>query len=124
MKPQVILLLSSDPLVERIAREAVPATRHGLRVVQSSPEAFQHLCEGYADVDLALVDLDPGMHGAALLEAASERLPVIVLTSLEKNYMQPIATQRGAIACLAKPFTAEQLARAIEQALKHATTSA
>jgi DNA-binding NtrC family response regulator len=115
MKSRVILLLSSDPFVERVAREAVPATRHGLRVIQSSQEAFRQLREGVSDVDLAVIDLDPGMHGNALLEAACERLPIIVLTSLEENYMDPIATRRGAVACLSKPFTAERLAKEIER---------
>ena len=118
MKPHVILLLSTDPFVERIAREAVPATRHGLRVIQSSQEAFQQLREGISDVDLAIIDLDPGMHGSALLEAASERLPIIVLTSLEENYMDPIATRRGAVACLSKPFTTERLLSEINHALQ------
>jgi DNA-binding NtrC family response regulator len=119
MNPHVILLLSTDPFVERLAREAVPATRHGLRVVQTSQEAFRQFKEGCEDVDLAIIDLDPGMHANALLEAAGDRLPVIVLTGLEENYMQPVAARHGALACLAKPFTAERLAEIIAQALKH-----
>lgn len=120
MNPQVVLLLSTDPFVERVARAAVPATRHGLRVIQSTQEAFRQLHEGCADVDLAIIDLDPGMHGAALLEAAGDRLPVIVITSLEENYMHPVAVRHGAVACLAKPFAAERLEEAIAQALKPA----
>jgi DNA-binding response OmpR family regulator len=120
MKPSVILLLSNDPAVERLAREAATATRHGLRVVQNTPLAFQELkvCD---DVALAIIDLDPGMHGTALLEAVNERLPAIVLTSLEENYMTPIARRHGARECLTKPFSAAQLQAALERVLRNPT---
>ncbi len=117
MKPSVILLLSTDPYVERMAREAATATRHGLRVIQSTPAAFRELEEGCDDVALAIIDLDPGMHGAALLEAAGDRLPVVVLTSLEGEYMTPVARRHGARECLTKPFSAEQLQAALERVL-------
>jgi DNA-binding response OmpR family regulator len=117
MKPAVILLLSTDAYVERLAREAVTATRHGLRVIQSTPQAFHELGTACDDVDLAIVDLDPGMHGAALLEAIGDRLPVIVLTSLEGEYMKPVASRHGARECLTKPFRAEQLQAALKRAL-------
>jgi DNA-binding response OmpR family regulator len=93
-------------------------TRHGLRTIHSASEAFHLLRDGCEDVDLAIIDLDPGMHGAALLEAAGDRLPVLVLTSLEENYMHPVATRHGARGCLAKPCTAEKLVAAIEAVLQ------
>lgn len=117
MKPHVILLISSDPLVGELAGEAVLATRHGMRLRRSSTEAFQQLKEGYDDIDLAIIDLDPGVHGKALLEAVGDRLPVLVLTSLEGAYVQPLSQRHGARGCLTKPFTAEQLRAAIEQIL-------
>jgi DNA-binding NtrC family response regulator len=116
MKPSVILLLSTDPYVERMAREAATTTRHGLRVLQSTPAAFREL-EACDDVALAVIDLDPGMHGAALLEAVGDRLPVVVLTSLEGEYMAPIAQRHGARECLSKPFSAAQLQGALERVL-------
>lgn len=117
MKPAVILLLSSDPTTERAAREAVTATRHGLRVIQSTPAAFREFSEGCEDVDLTIIDLDPGMDGAALLEAVGDRLPVIVLTSLEGDYMSAVASRHGARDCLTKPFDAAHLQAAIERHL-------
>jgi DNA-binding NtrC family response regulator len=124
MNSSVILLLSTDPFVERAAREAVPATRHVLRVIQSSQEAFLQLKEGCDDIDLAIIDLDPGMHATAFLEAAGDRLPMIVLTSLEENYMRPIAARHGAVACLAKPFTAERLEKEIARILRDSSAAA
>lgn len=41
---------------------------------------------------------------------AGDRLPVVVLTSLEENYMAPLAQRHGAVGCLAKPFDAAGVA--------------
>ena len=119
MKTPIVLLFSCDPLVERAVQEAVLSTRHGLREVRNSPDAFEVLQNQCADVDVAIIDLDPGMHGAALLEAASERLPVIALTSLEENYMTPLVKRHGALACVSKPFEPETLAAVIERVQRH-----
>jgi DNA-binding NtrC family response regulator len=117
MNPAIILLMTADPAVEAIAREAVLSMRHGLRTARSAPEAFQDLGNGWEDIDAAIVDLDPGMHGAALLEAAGGRFPVIVLTSLEANYMQPVASRHGAQECLTKPCDLAHLQQALRRVL-------
>jgi CheY-like chemotaxis protein len=91
-----------------------------LRTIHSTPEAFRALQQG-DDLDVAIIDLDPGMHGTALLEAAGDRLPVIVLTSLEQEYMQSVASRHGARACLTKPFGADQLRVALERVLAAAS---
>ncbi len=117
MKPAIILLMTADPAVETIAREAVTSLRHGLRTARSAPEAFQDLGNGWDDIDAAIVDLDPGMHGAALMEAAGGRFPVIVLTSLEANYMGPVANRHGAQECLTKPLDAAHLREALTRVL-------
>lgn len=117
MNPAIILLLTTDPVAERLARQAATATRRGLRVIHNAPDAFHALDEGCADVDAVVIDLDPGVHGTALLEAIGDRLPVIVLTSLEANYMHPVASRHGARECITKPFNAVQLQAAIERVL-------
>ena len=38
----------------------------------------------------------------------------MVLTSLEENYMEPLAKRHGALACLSKPLSAIRLQEAIE----------
>jgi DNA-binding response OmpR family regulator len=117
MKPAIILLLTTDPEAERLARHAVTATRHGLRVFHTAAEAFQALDGDCDDIDAVLIDLDPGVHGTALLEAIGDRLPVIVLTSLEADYMRPVASRHGARECITKPFNAVQLQVGIERVL-------
>ena len=124
MKPHVILLLTTDPTVEALAQQAVLATRHGLRVLRSGPDAIRQFKEGCADIDAAIIDLDPGMHGSALLEAAGDRLPVLVISSLEDAYIRPIAERHGARGCLVKPFDAAHFQAAIEQLLPTSSATA
>ena len=61
---------------------------------------------------LVIVDVDPGAHGLALLEAISgcaDRPQIVVITALEETYMTPIARKHGASACLGKPITLQRL---------------
>lgn len=126
MNPPVILLLSNDPQVEQAVRTAVCETRHGLRHVSSVAEAVALLAGPCDDVDLALIDLDPGLHGHMLLNAAADKFSIIVLTSLEGNYVGPIARTHGAIGCQEKPLDPERLRAAITAALdpRRSTTAA
>jgi DNA-binding response OmpR family regulator len=119
MKPPIVLLFSCDPLAQGGVQDAVLSTRHGLRVIQTTREAIHVLQGDCSDVDVAIIDLDPGMHGTALLEAAAARLPVIALTSLEEMDMTPIAQRHGAVACVAKPFAPGALAAAIRRVERH-----
>jgi len=118
MKPHVIALLTNDPAVRETALQVIPEMRHGLRILQSSRAVFEMLRDRPDDVDLAVIDLDPGVHGLTVLEAIDHRLPTLVLTSLEENYMKSIAERHGAVGCLTKPFTDEQLTAAIDHALR------
>ena len=110
MKPPVVLLVSNDPAVAS--------------AVRSSQAAFRQLQAAVSDFDLAIIDLDPGVHGSALLEAIGDRLPTLAVTSLEENYMDPITRRHGAFACLAKPFTADRLAELVNRALREGVTAA
>lgn len=116
MKAPVILLLNTDAEVEAAAVEAVFASRHGIRVAKTAPDAFQKLEGALDDVDAIIVDLDPKIHGTALLSALDGLgvgVPVIAVTSLEQCYMEPITKRHGAAACLSKPVTPELLAKTI-----------
>ena len=68
------------------------------------------------NVDVAIIDLDAGVHSLAILETIGGHPvapPVIVLTSLEESEVTPIASRHGAVACLGKPFQHANLAKAI-----------
>lgn len=118
MKPHVIVLLTNDSTVVEIALRAAPDLRHGLRLLKSSSAAFELLREGADDVDLAVIDLDPGSQGLAILEAIHHRWPIVALTSPENNYVQSVAAGGVATVSLSKPFTEQELVAAIERAMR------
>ena len=117
MKRNILLVANGDANSNATIAEAVKQTGRGLRKASSSRQAFEILCMGLGDVDLTIVDLDPGVHSLAILEAldySGTAPPVIALTGLEESEMTLIARRHGAAACLGKPFSADTLARLIE----------
>jgi DNA-binding response OmpR family regulator len=118
MKPRIILLLTNDPETEQAAQEAVLTSRRGLRVARNSRDSFQLLRNSHDDVELFIVDLDPGLHGVTLLGAVSAcrgSSPVIALTSMEREYMLPLVVRQGVAECLEKPVHPVELTRAIHR---------
>jgi DNA-binding response OmpR family regulator len=102
----------------RIVSDAAARTARGLRQARSSRQAFEILSEGLGDIDLVIIDVDPGLHALSMLEALSymkSAPPVIVVTSLEETEMKPIACRHGATACIGKPFTSNELAALIAE---------
>jgi DNA-binding NtrC family response regulator len=86
--------------------------------VTDAKRAFGLLRNGLTDIDLVILDVDPGIHGMAILEAITARdtaSPVIVVTGFEQFEMAPIARHHGASACIAKPFTAAEFVARIEE---------
>ena len=118
MKANVLLLVDADPNSAELVALAAMKSCHQVILANTSLEAFRILNGGLDAVDVIVVDLDPGGHGLAVMEAidASPRTPpAIILTSLEEVYMTPIGAANGAAACLGKPFTVEKLASVIDQ---------
>ena len=120
MKREILLVANSDAdssaIVEAVAKES----GRGLRKVSSTRQAFDILASDMDDLDVVIIDLDPGMHALAILEAISGHAfapPVIALTSLEESEVTPIASRHGAVVCLGKPFQHANLAKAIELCL-------
>ena len=117
MKENTVLLVDADHDCEGIVSEAAARTGRSVRSVRTSREAFAFLREHIRDISLVIVDVDPGAHGLALLEAigaCAEKPPMFVLTALEQTYMEPIAREHGAVACLGKPISIEKLSVTIQ----------
>jgi DNA-binding NtrC family response regulator len=118
MKENLILLVDADADSVGDILEAAAHTGHAVRLVKTSRDAFKILKDAIDQVEVAIVDVDPGAHGLALLEAITgreKRPAVIVLTALEETYMRPIAAQHGAAACLSKPISVEKLKSIVNQ---------
>jgi DNA-binding NtrC family response regulator len=112
-------LLISKEMSESNATITEAAARAGLWLLKATDakQAFEILRSGLADIDLVIIDVDPGIHGMAILEAITSygtAPPVIVVTGFEQFEMAPIARRHGAAACIAKPFTAAQLVARFE----------
>jgi DNA-binding NtrC family response regulator len=112
MKEHAILLVDADGDSEKIVSLAAAHGGRDVLVARTSSDAFQILKDQMQRLALVVVDVDPGAHGLALLEAISacaDRPQIVVITALEETYMTPIATKHGAAACLGKPLTLYRL---------------
>lgn len=112
MKENVILLVDADGDCEDLVSEAAARTGRDVLTAKTSRQAIAILRNQMRRLELVIVDVDPGAHGLALLEAISgcaDTPPIIVITALEESYMKPISQEHGATACLGKPITIPKL---------------
>lgn len=115
---KTVLLVDADADCELLMLEAAARTDRAVLFAKTSREAFEILGQEIQNLDLVVVDVDPGAHGLALLEAISacaQRPPMIVVTALEETYMNSIAEKYGAAVCLGKPMRWPKLVDAIQE---------
>lgn len=118
MTPYILLVADENIPSNSVIADAARRTGHRLRHARNSREAFQILRRGVNDVDLIIIDVDPGIHGLSVLEAlgfSKNAPPVLVVTGFEELDMEPTAYRHGATACMGKPFTATELAVLINE---------
>ena len=123
MKRKVVLVLDADADTARAVASAAATSNCDLRFVQTSKEFFHFCNEDFENVTAIVLDVDPGMHGMAILEAldACENTPpIIVVSALEEHRLGPVVQRHGAIACLGKPLSFTRLGRALDQAVERA----
>ena len=123
MKRNVVLVLDADADTARAVASAAATGNRDLRFVQTSKEFFHFCSEDFENVTAIVLDVDPGIHGMAILEAldACENTPpIIVVSALEEHLLGPVVQRHGAMACLGKPLSFTRLARAIDQTLERA----
>ena len=117
MKEKIVLLVDADGDSEGFVSEAAARTGRGVLMAKTSRDAFKIIWDEMQRLDLVIVDVDPGAHGLALLEAISgcaDTPPIIVITALEESYMKPISQEHGAAACLGKPITIAKLKSTVD----------
>ena len=125
-KENIVLLVDADGDSQGIVSEAAACTGHKVLLAKTSRDAFRVLEDQMRRLDLVIVDVDPGAHGLALLEAISscaDRPPIVVITALEETYMRPISKEHGAAACLGKPITLQRLCASLKAVSKPSLTS-
>lgn len=107
-----ILLLDADSDSLGVLARAAALTGHAVQLATRSEDAFRILSCNFDDIDVVVVDADPGTHAMVLVEAINgceQRPPVIVLTALEEKYMKTVSADHGAAACLGKPLAVEKI---------------
>jgi DNA-binding NtrC family response regulator len=116
MKANVLLIANRDICSNEVVATAVAQTGRGLQHAKSSREAYQILSVGLEDIEVVIIDLDPGLRSLSILEAISlcKAPPVIVIAGMEKSDMTPIAYRHRGVACINKPFNATELASVID----------
>jgi len=120
MKRKILLVANGDVESDRTIADAANQAGRSLRRVSSSRQALEILAMGLEDVDVVIIDIDPGVHSLALLEAldySQVAPPVIAVTSLGESEAAPVARRHGAVACLGKPFSAAQMVALVEDVL-------
>ena len=125
-KGNVILLVDADGDSTSTVSEAAAGIGCDVLLAKTSREAFGIFGTQLRRLNSVIVDVDPGVHGLALLEAISscaDRPPIVVITALEETYMKPIAMEHGAAACLGKPILIQRLRSDLNAVLMHSRTS-
>jgi DNA-binding NtrC family response regulator len=120
--PGAIAIFTNDRSVLEPAMAAALGSGRGLHLASNAPEAFAKIQRELGGVDMFIVDVDADVHGVTLLNALSfctDRIPIVVVTSLEQADMEPVVRSKGAVACFGKPVTTEQLRDSIEQWVNH-----
>ena len=124
MKRSVVLVLDADADTARAVASAATTRNCDLRFVQTSKEFFHFCREDFENVIAIILEIGPGMHGMAILEASDvceNTPPIVVVSALEEHRLGPVVQRHGAIACLGKPLSFTRLGRALDQAVERAT---
>ncbi|MGB8166022.1 MAG: response regulator [Chthoniobacteraceae bacterium] len=117
MSAPLILLVSSDPIAEAAVRSAAAASGREVRQLGSDYGAMAVIHAALREAALALVDLDPALHGYELCRAAAHHMPVIALTAKTDRGDEEKAREHGACGCLCKPLEVEQVRAFLDQML-------
>ena len=112
--PLHVTVVDDDTTVTDLVREVLAADGHRVDAISDGPAALAALQAAWPDVLLLDVML-PGVDGLDLctqLRAVSppgRRLPIILLTALDKGAYGPLAAAAGADDYVSKPFDINEL---------------
>jgi CheY-like chemotaxis protein len=120
IKPLVAMVADDSPSARHLLTELLEQWGFQVRASRDGCEALQDYAE--CQPDLLIVDLEmPRLGGLGFLarvkgSSAISRIPIIVVSHRDRRSEKEAATSLGVSGFLVKPFSAEQLHRAIEAA--------
>lgn len=119
-KPDLIrvLLADDDATIRKLVACSLPQKGFAVEVISDGALARDHLKAW--EVDVLVTDIGmPGMGGMELIRWTRAHRPevrIVAITGLNTPELITACLELGATRCLAKPFTMEVLARAINLA--------
>ena len=120
MKTLVTLVLTDDSELEELIADALSEIGAISHLTRDAGDAVDIIC-GVNDLDLAIIDFEPGPHGMTLLSTIStlrQDLAVIAITCDDEQHVEALAYANGATACVSKQVVATELPNAIRQLCK------
>ncbi len=111
MKSDLVLLVSRDPKLQQQSAKAAFASGARSAIARGIGEALQIVCQRRRELDLIVVDFDNGIRGMALLSAlgmSRDQLPIVALTSTDRDRSAELAYADGAACCLTRPINAAE----------------
>ncbi|MGB8930185.1 MAG: response regulator [Anaeromyxobacteraceae bacterium] len=119
----LILVAEDEPAVRAVAERFL--VQRGYRVAAAPDgEAALRLARELEEIDLLLTDVVmPGMNGRQLAEALAAvhpETPVLFMTGYTDDTALRLGIETNQVRILAKPFTPEGLATAVEEAMSRA----
>jgi CheY-like chemotaxis protein/two-component sensor histidine kinase len=115
----LVLVVDDEPQVRSVTKRILEKAGHRVLAAEDGAAALALARE--APVQLALVDATmPGMSGAEVLAALAELrpgLPLVLMSGYAREEVRD-AAQRAAAGFLAKPFSPDDLRRAVRAALE------
>jgi DNA-binding response OmpR family regulator len=112
MKSNLVLLLTRDIELEQQSAMAAAASSARLIVARTVGVALEIIYQRGRELDLVVIDFDNGTRRMALLRALSTsraELPIVALTSTDRDHSTVLAYADGNACCLTKPINAAEL---------------
>ena len=121
MKRNVVLVLDADADTDHAVASAATTRNYDLRFGADLKRVFPFLQSDFESVVAIILEIDPGMHAMAILEASDvcENAPaVVVVSALEEHCLGPVEHRRWWWASSGKPLSFTQLGRALNRAVE------
>ena len=116
-----VLLVDDDPMLRDLAARMLERHGHSAAVVESGAEALALLASGAVQLSVMVTDLTmPGMSGMELIAEVTRRYPHLPIVAISGFSMNPAVRQvldDHHVPFVGKPFSAEELEKAMDQAL-------
>jgi DNA-binding NtrC family response regulator len=116
----LILIIDDDRHMRRACLRVLTKAGWNVACAETGDEGLRTLQNATEPIDAILLDqLMPGMSGMEVLaevQAMNSAIPVIIMTGSVTDESTAELKQKGAFACLPKPFIPDQLRQVIHQA--------